>query len=236
MSHALEQINAARIGVIRQSASSKLPTSCLHGYAVSLPRNTPDCPGCNNLHVALEKIEQCPFSLPGGPCRYRAWCGTSHWGDGTSYWNKLGLTYLPPARMKVTHLTTIRPNMQEAPEGDFWLPYCVRVSLFCFSLYLLGWILWKLWRGAICRLTLKNVFLLQKKHRQQQHQIPFDVVAMRKNDWRCLKNDFAFSGPNQAHDLTNILYSWMSFQACCWRGHLPGCFNAPHFLLSLVQL
>ena len=75
MSHALEQINAARIGVIRQSASSKLPTSCLHGYAVSLPRNTPDCPGCNNLHVALEEIEQCPFSLPGGPCRYRAWCG-----------------------------------------------------------------------------------------------------------------------------------------------------------------
>ena len=34
MSHALEQIQAARIGVICQIASSKLSTSCLHGYSV----------------------------------------------------------------------------------------------------------------------------------------------------------------------------------------------------------
>ena len=26
----------------------------------------------------------------------------------------------------------------------------------------------------------------------------------------------------------------MSFQTCCWRGHLPGCFNAAHFLLTRV--
>ena len=26
----------------------------------------------------------------------------------------------------------------------------------------------------------------------------------------------------------------MSFETCCWRGHLPGCFNAPHFLLTRV--
>ena len=54
----------------------------------------------------------------------------------------------------------------------------------------------------------------------------------RKNNSRCLKNALAFSGPNQAHNLTNILH--MSFQACCWRGHLPGCFSAPHFLLTRV--
>ena len=35
MSHALEQIQSARIGVICQIASSKLSTSCLHGYTVS---------------------------------------------------------------------------------------------------------------------------------------------------------------------------------------------------------
>ena len=35
VSHALEQIQAARIGVICQIASSKLSTSCLHGYSVS---------------------------------------------------------------------------------------------------------------------------------------------------------------------------------------------------------
>ena len=34
---------------------------------------------------------------------------------GTSHRNKLELTYLPP-RMKVTHLMSIRPNMQEAGE------------------------------------------------------------------------------------------------------------------------
>ena len=39
---------------------------------------------------------------------------------GTSHWNKLGLMYLPPAHMKVTHLTTIRPNMQEwRKQGHF---------------------------------------------------------------------------------------------------------------------
>ena len=26
----------------------------------------------------------------------------------------------------------------------------------------------------------------------------------------------------------------MSFETCCWRGHLSGCFNAPHFLLTRV--
>ena len=50
---------------------------------------------------------------------------------------------------------------------------------------------------------------------------------MRKYVWRCLNNVVAFSGSNQAHNLTNISYSWRSFQTCCWRGHLPGCFNDP---------
>ena len=38
MSHALEQINAARIGVICQRASSKLSASCLHGYSDSIQK------------------------------------------------------------------------------------------------------------------------------------------------------------------------------------------------------
>ena len=29
-------------------------------------------------------------------------------------------------------------------------------------------------------------------------------------------------------------FTRMSFRTCCWRGHLPGCFNAPHFLLTRV--
>ena len=29
-------------------------------------------------------------------------------------------------------------------------------------------------------------------------------------------------------------FTRMSFETCCWRGHLSGCFNAPHFLLTRV--
>ena len=66
MSHAFGKNKAARIGVICQSVSSKLSTSCLHGYSVTenqaffyffpggdIIRNTPNCPGRNNLHFAL---------------------------------------------------------------------------------------------------------------------------------------------------------------------------------------
>ena len=54
----------------------------------------------------------------------------------------------------------------------------------------------------------------KKKHRQQQHPIPFDAVAMKATasiirekitqDLRCLQLVFACSGPNQARNLTNI--------------------------------
>ena len=67
MSHALEQMKAAGIEVICQSSSSKLPTSCLHGYSASLRKirgstffreaifATPrDCPGRNNSRFGLE--------------------------------------------------------------------------------------------------------------------------------------------------------------------------------------
>ena len=229
--------NVKRIGVICQSAVSKLPTSCLQGYSVSLPRNTPDCPGCNNSHVALERGEKCPlspfslFSMASSLVLFVFGHGvqTSNLGDasarelfqanGDFLLEKLGLKYLPPA---------IRPNMREARErfkktrslcvmwgllamfSDgkwlFWdLPISVRKSrisppfeflsctacwskkqgagmltsnakrilcenVTCFGTNKcswnrshMGWILWKLWHGAICRLTLKNLFFLQTK-------------------------------------------------------------------------
>ena len=66
MSHALEQTNAARIGVICQGASSKLPTCCLHGYSVSLPRITPDSLMASCLLQVvdwhLESRESAPFT------------------------------------------------------------------------------------------------------------------------------------------------------------------------------
>ena len=90
--------------------------------------NMPDRHGCNYSHVALERVEKSPFSLLSMAASlvlffFGHGVDTSLLGDvsrknsvkqaETSHWNKLGLMYLPPAHMKVTHLTTIRPNMQE---------------------------------------------------------------------------------------------------------------------------
>ena len=90
--------------------------------------NKPDCHGCNNSQVALERIEKCIvlflvwqliwfFSFPGMAWRLPIEEMYPHKNSvkqaKTSHWNKLGLMYLPPAHMKVTHLATIRPNMQE---------------------------------------------------------------------------------------------------------------------------
>ena len=36
------------------------------------------------------------------------------------------------------------------------------------------------------------------------------------------------------HIIWQTYFTRMSFRTCCWRGHLPGCFNAPHFLLTRV--
>ena len=72
---ALEQINAARIGVIRQSASSKLSASCLHGYSVSIQKiqvffwkaifATPPIVLAVTIHTLPWKmrVETCPFSF-----------------------------------------------------------------------------------------------------------------------------------------------------------------------------
>ena len=49
---------------------------------------------------------------------------------GTSHWNKLELTYLPPARMTVTQLMSTQPHMQKARErfkkiGEGHFVWCV---------------------------------------------------------------------------------------------------------------
>ena len=93
MSHALEQMKAAGIGVICQTSSSKLPTSCLHGYSASLHKLhgstffweaifvTPTIVLAGTIHTLAWKIrvEKChlPFwygILPGS-FRFQTWCG-----------------------------------------------------------------------------------------------------------------------------------------------------------------
>ena len=74
---------------------------------------------------------------------------------------------------------------------------------------------------------------------QQSYPIPYDAATvtkifhLRKNS-RCLKNGFAFAGQTR-HIIWQTCFTWMSFQTCCWRGYLPGCFNAPNFPLTRLQ-
>ena len=90
-----------------------------------------------------------------------------------------------------------------------WLAFWRLSPICCFSLYWLGWILWKSYHGAIWRLTLKNLFFLQKYTDNNSTQRGCSneghgFFHSRKNSSRCLKIVFAFSGPNQANNLTNI--------------------------------
>ena len=91
MSHALEQINAARIGVICISASSKLSVSCLHGYSVSIQKiqgffwkaifAIPPIVPAVTIHTLPWKmrVETCPlffqYGILPGSFPFRAWCG-----------------------------------------------------------------------------------------------------------------------------------------------------------------
>ena len=91
MSHALEQINAARIGVICISASSKLSVSCLHGYSVSIQKiqgffwkaifAIPPLVPAVTIHTLPWKmrVETCPlffqYGILPGSFPFRAWCG-----------------------------------------------------------------------------------------------------------------------------------------------------------------
>ena len=94
MSHVLEQIQAARIGVICRIASSKLSTSCLHGNSVSVGKiqasstffweaifATPPTVLAVTIHTLPWKmrVEKTLFLfwygiLPGS-FRFQVWCG-----------------------------------------------------------------------------------------------------------------------------------------------------------------
>ena len=99
MSRALEQMKAAGIGVICQSSSSKLPTSCLHGYSASLHKLhgstffweaifvTPTIVLARTIHTLAWKIrvEKCHLSfwygiLPGS-FPFQTWCGDFHFWE-----------------------------------------------------------------------------------------------------------------------------------------------------------
>ena len=156
MLHALEQINAARIGVICQSASSKLSASGLHGYSASIQK----IQGFFGKAIfATPPIVLAAgfFSMAASLVLFVFGHGveTSNLGDvsaqklcqasGDFSWNKLESTYLPPARMKVTHLMSTRPNMQEAWErlkkikGHFvWCVVflqCSEIESDCFEIF-----------------------------------------------------------------------------------------------------
>ena len=124
---------AARAGVICQSAlyQSSLLLACMATLFLYLATH-PITPAVT-IHTLPWKmrVEKCPFSLFSMASSlvlfvFGHGVETSHLGDvsaqelcqaiWTSHWNKLGLTYLPRARMKATSLRSTWPNMQEARE------------------------------------------------------------------------------------------------------------------------
>ena len=92
-----------------------------------------------------------------------------------------------------------------------WLAFWRLSPISCFWL---GSILWKPCHGAIWRLTLKKLFFLQKTYTDNNSESPLMLQQWRPRlfiqekitqDLRCLIF-LAFSGPSQAHNLTNIVY------------------------------
>ena len=133
MSHSLISFQAARIGVICQSSSSKLSTSCLHGYSASLHKLhgstffweaifvIPTIVLAGTIHTLAWKIrvKKCHLSfwygiLPGS-FPFQTWCADFHFPESikNSLKQAKQLTW---HQCKATHLTSIRPKPQEARE------------------------------------------------------------------------------------------------------------------------
>ena len=124
MSHSLISFQAARIGVICQSSSSKLSTSCLHGYSASLHKLhgstffwkaifvTPTIVLAGTIHTLAWKmrVEKCHLSfgygiLPGS-FPFQTWCGDFQ------FWGCISIRTLSSHES----MMSIRPKMQEARE------------------------------------------------------------------------------------------------------------------------
>ena len=67
----------------------------------------------------------------------------------------------------------------------------------------------------------------------QQWRPRFFIREKKTQDLRCLI--FLHFQAKIQHIIWQTCFAWMSFQTCCCMGHLPGCFNAPYFLLTRGQ-
>ena len=98
VSHALEQVTAARIGVICECFNWSSLFAC-KAVTVQLSICFP---------ISLSRIR---FAASLYLCPADCFQDILFEQAGNSHWNKLELTSLPPTRMRVTHLMSIGPNM-----------------------------------------------------------------------------------------------------------------------------
>ena len=134
---------------------------------------------------------------------------------GTSHWNKLGLMYLPPAHMNITHLTTIRPNMQEwRKQGHF------------------------VWCGVFlqCSEIENDCFEIFQSQFRNTRISPFEFLSCTAC-WS-KKQGAGIAGmltSNAKHIFCDNVTCFRTNKCCSNRSHLPQCcIKAPHFLLARV--
>ena len=131
---------------------------------------------------------------------------------GTSHWNKLGLMYLPPAHMKVTHLTTIRPNMQEwRKQGHF------------------------AWCGVFwqCSEIESDSFEIFQSQFGNPRISPFEFLSCTAC-WS-KEQDAGMLTSNAKHIFCDNVTCFRTNKCCSNRSHLPQCcIKAPDFLLARV--
>ena len=236
MSHALEQVKAARIGVICQSSSSKLSASCLHGYSISVRkiqgfstlfledsiRNSPHCPGRDNSHFALTnkgwKMSLAFFGygiLPGS-FRFRGMVDFQFRGcisaRTLTSWNWY---IFPLHEWKLTHLNSTQPNMQEAPERFKKIKsLCVVCGLFA----MLRNRKWRFWRSSSLSPQIQTI-----RPCNSFYALPADRRNKTLDCWLATQN---VSWAVMSHALEQV-------NACPNRSHLPEFFiKALRFLLA----
>ena len=130
---------------------------------------------------------------------------------GTS-WNKLGLMYLPPAHMKVTHLTTIRPNTQEWRKQGH-----------------------SLWCGVFLQCSEMESYsfeIFQSQFGNPQIS-PFEFLSCTAC-WS-KKQGAGMLTSNAKRIFCKNVTCFGTNKCCLNRSHLPECcIKAPHFLLARV--
>ena len=213
MSHALEQTNATRLGVICQSPSSKLLTSFQLIFQSVSPAYTLQLPASCVLHPALKKF--CPNK--------RALLERTSWDIS---WICLLLSTLPrigPKTGACSKETVLRIGFMMDHQSDYW----ARCNT-CQQQNDAGRFAYASWLEVLLHfLTDIRSEIHEYRPLSSCHALPAD---RRNKVLECWLTTLDASSAKMSH-------AFGTNKCCSNRSHLPECcLKAPHFLLARVQL